>query len=739
MNASMRILVKIILIILLQFLDSTEVPSSVTPQRKEVSTAILTETVTPLHTIGNVLFYGNLVIELPIGVTAEKKDAALDNQQAGDVIDLNGIKEDAPLAPRLWITHYRGQYTDEGTMIRALLEQIPDTAFRLRYRDFDEKRYLFTYLSEDKVGYVIVCGKDVYFVEELTYAGRNIFGQLLDNHAVWWGYGFQSVGDRESEDNIVWFDRIQQGNDFFLVLRYTEEDGRRWIKLFCDETPSNVWQEIEIDAIETVRDEWIAYGDYNFDGYLDMNVSSKVVYLWNPVKKQYEAAQIPEEFMQLREKAYFSETEIIWGYDYNNLKNWIDIDECETLWKWAGNTLIKERTCNAQIRGETVQLGVYNGSSDSVLSACNVTLEEYQEGSGKVQLFYKNFYQNMVPAETFAYVHSMKYDRENIVYIPQEFLDFVEDAMLNGTEAESLKPMQNDRELSEEEILSIAENNIDLRQTVIDKTWGNPYLMVMTDGDNDGIMDIIARESSGGTDGSAVFVFYQGQKDGTFQRTDIFSSVREEFGVFLYQGKNYLLRTLFDYDKKIYSGLSISCYVEGKRVEEAVLMRAPKNYKTILTECTQEKYRSYAEQVAMESLLYQAWLKEEDSITGKGEQKLADYGMYQCDLNNDGVMDTYQKELWKPSSIGICEYLHFDGDGEAIAPVKEMLDSLEEGTPIMMWVDMVQDKNIINVMSQTGLEDFTIAGFLLQDSAYERLYEICVDVTYAVDVSGRGR
>lgn len=734
MNASMRILIKIMLIILLKFFDTTEAPSNFTPQNKEISTTMLTEIATPLYTIGNTLFYGNLVIELPIGVTAEKKDATLDNQRATDVIDLKGAY-DAPLPPRLWITHYRAQYTDEGKMIRALLERMPDTTLRLRYRDFDEKRYLFTYLSEDKMGYIIVCGNDVYFVEELIYLGKAIFGELLDNHGVRWGYGFWNIGDRENEDNIVWFDRIQLGNDFFLVLRYTEEDGRRWIKLLCDKAPSNVWQEIEIDSIETPREEWIIYEDYNFDGYFDINISSKMIYLWNSVKKQYEAAQIPAEFMQLQSRAYFPETEIIWGYDYNTVEseNWMDIDERETLWKWTGNTLMKERACNAQMGGERVQICISDGSSDNEMFECNVALEEYREGSEKVQLFYKRFYENMVPAETFTNVHSIKYDRENIVYIPQEFLDFVVDAMLNGTEVKNLKPMLNDRELSEEEILSIAENNIDLRQTVIDKTWRNPYLMVMADGDNDGIPDIIARESYGGSDGSVAFVFYQGQEDGTFQQTDVFSAMREEFGIFSYKGKNYLLRTLFDYDKKIYNGLSITYYMEGKHVEEAVLMRVPKNYKTILTECVQEKYQSYAEQIAIKSLLYKIWLEEENSITGNSEQKLADYGMYQCDLNNDGVMDTYQKELWEPSNINICEYLYFDGDGEAIAPVKKMLDSLE-GTPIMMWIDLVQDKNIINVISQTGLEDFTITGFLVQDFEYERLYEIRVDVTYAIDV-----
>ena len=55
----------------------------------------------------------------------------------------------------------------------------------------------------------------------------------------------------------------------------------------------------------------------------------------------------------------------------------------------------------------------------------------------------------------------------------------------------------------------------------------------------------------------------------------------------------------------------------------------------------------------------------------------------------------------------------------------------------MMWVDAVQGKNVINVMSQTGLEDFAITGFLVSGFSYEQLYDICVDVTYGVNVSGK--
>lgn len=73
MDASIRILMKVMLILFLKLFDSTEAPPNITSQNKEASTAMLTEIATPLHTIGNMLFYGNLIIKLPAGVTGEKK------------------------------------------------------------------------------------------------------------------------------------------------------------------------------------------------------------------------------------------------------------------------------------------------------------------------------------------------------------------------------------------------------------------------------------------------------------------------------------------------------------------------------------------------------------------------------------------------------------------------------------------------------------------------------------------
>ena len=260
--------------------------------------------------------------------------------------------------------------------------------------------------------------------------------------------------------------------------------------------------------------------------------------------------------------------------------------------------------------------------------------------------------------------------------------------------------------------------------------------MITADGDNDGMMDIIARESYGGSDGAVDFVFYQGQADGTFRRTDVYPSVREEFGIFSYDGRNYLFRTLFDYEKKIYNGISIMCYEEGVCVERADLMLVPEQYETTLAYCTSDRYRPYAQHLAADSLTYKETYEDTANCLGTAEEKLSGYAEYQCDLNNDGVMDRYEKTLWDTSNINVCNYLHFEGEGSAAEMVNDALGTLE-GTPVMMWVDESAGKNVVNVMSQTGLEDMAVTGFLMNGTSYRKVYEIHVDAAYGVAVSGR--
>lgn len=637
MNAPIKMFINLLLIYLL----CVGVGSHFNHEKEPMS-ATLTQIVTSLQTVGNHMYYGSLDIEWPDGVTAQLQEADPGERRTWDAIDLKGLG-DAPLAPRIWITHYRADCENEWRITSALLDLLPDTTLQYTYRDRENKINLFTYTNRYKSGYILNCKNDIYLVEELTYGSENVFGGLLDDRSVRWNSGHEA-GNRHNRTWISLFDKIHIGEDSFLAMRYTADDGRRWIKLICDEAAGMtsdedviVYQKIEIKPIKVLSEEQITYKDYNFDGYLDIGVASDTVWLWNPDEEKYVETQAPEEFLKL----------------------------------------LGERT----------------------------TL--------------------------FSFWNKIDCSKEEFTYIPQGLLDKVADAMREGTELETLKAMVNDRELSGTEILSLAKVNVDLRQTIVERSWSGAYLMVMADGDNDGIMDIIARESYGGSDGSAEFVFYQGQENGTFRRTTSFPSVQEEFAILEYDGRNYLFRTLFDYEKKLYNGISITYCVDGRRIEQAELMLKPERYETTLVNCTQENYKTYAEQIAADSLNYKALFEGDKNILGSSEEKLSDYGKYQCDLDNDGVVDEYEKVLRSTSSINVCDYLHFNGTGKVADTVNEILFSLE-GTPVVMWVDAVQGKNVINVMSRTGLEDIAITGFLVSGASYEQLYDIRVDATYDV-------
>ena len=748
MNASIKVLIKLLLIALAELYTLTGGNLESVLRRSggvEAPVAALTEIITPVQTAGNRVYYGNLVIDLPDGVTASLQNPWMKEQYTGDVIDLEGYGDNL-LPPRIWITHYRADDMGMWAMTGALLDLLPDTTLRYVYRDRDENINVFTYTNGDKNGYILNRGEDIYIVEELMYEYKYVFGGLIDDKAVRWNDG-QEVGSRFNNKWLTFFDRLHIGEDSFLALRYTESDGdgRRWLSLIRDDDSggrsadeAGVYQRIEIHPVERTSDEWITYKDCNFDGYTDIIASSDAVYLWNPDEKKYREAQVSGEFLSLPYRVYFPETETIWGYIYDNVdsepadRN--DFDEMESLWQWEGDELVKKRECVAQARADVVNLQAYDMVSGKMLFEQSVRQEEYSDGSANVQALFAQFYEKLAPADAFSRFHTISYSKEDMTHIPQGFLDQVEGAMLDGTELETLKPMVNDRELSDEEILAIARDNTDMRQTVIDKSWAG-YLMITADGDNDGIMDIIARESYGGSDGAVDFVFYQGQADGTFRRTDVYPTVRQEFGILAYDGGNYLFRTLFDYEKQIYNGISIMYYENGVCVERADLMLVPEQYETTLAYCTSEKYRAYAQQLATDSLTYKETYEDEANCLGTAEEKLSGYAEYQCDLNNDGVMDSYEKTLSYTSSINVCNHLHFEGGGSAAEMVNEALGTLE-GTPVMMWVDEAAGKNVVNVMSQTGLEDMAVTGFLFNGSSYRKLYEIRVDAAYGVTVNG---
>lgn len=743
MSVSLGLLLKMLLLVLVMIFDQMGVLPEISVRAGdywEQPRSILTQVDTKIRTEKGFLYYGQLVLELPNGVSAKVQES----EQAGDVIDLRGAGNGV-LAPRIWIAHYRSGDSNEWAMASALLDLLPDITLRLRHRDAETGTNLFTYTCGYKNGYILTYGNDIYIVEEMSDESACGFGKMLDNRDVCWADGGREGGDQLDDSYAVWFDKLTVGEDSFLAFCYTAQDGKRWLNLMKDGDYSHVYQKIKVET--PASDEQLICKDYNFDGYTDIKFSSQGLYLWKPGKKCYEKADVPEEFMQLQSEAVFSETEVIWGYQsvYGDEENQNDIDETETLWQWTGiqDTLVKRRECRAQIRGKTVRIqgqdsiGYPNAEFNQTFM-----LEEYQQGSAEVRALYENFYDKMAPAETYTRFHVMEYGMSHMRYVPQGLLNQTMDALLRGVSSWELVPQRTGEWLSEKEILEIAKDNPDLRHAVARGLTEDPYTVVMVDGDNDGILDIIAQEdseSSIGNDGLKDYVFYQGQGNGIYLKTDVYSSAQEGFSNINYEGKNYLRCASYNCAKGRYDGISIICFEDGGIVEQADLILTPDSYEFALAQYTQKEYRPYAEQLAADALTYKAVFDEYGKVVGSGEKVLSgdeDY-RYQCDLNNDGVAERYKKELLHSDSTNICEYVHFDGEGTGIEVVNEALYSLDH-TPVMIWAEDYQGENIVNMMVLTGLEDFEITSFLITGSAYEKICGVCAEADYGVSVSGRG-
>ncbi|MDE7267509.1 MAG: hypothetical protein K2N89_08600 [Lachnospiraceae bacterium] len=715
-----------------------------TDENADTSFAQLTLLDTKIQLDGNTLSYGKLQITLPDGVTVEQQEpdggtVVIDLVGAESAREKEGFYRSKPFPPRIWLANYHVEYDDIMELISALLDLLPGVSIREQYISGEEHCYLYTYneytFTTDKKGYLLIYEDDVYIVEEISAESYYGFGALLDDKAVQWKDRTCALEDGNSYEKQLYSKCNVESDMTFLVLQTAIADKMRVLILYRDGYFSSIYQNI-------VYEEWRkepSFKDCNFDGYPDIVVSDTRIYLWNTEQKKYEATQIPEDFSEYSwYTRFFPETETIWRYDFDYVRDvegttsWDDGDYTEILWKWEGAALVKQRECIAEVRGKDVRISAYEGSLSNILFDKTFTREDWEQNRMEVQKLYRQFYAGMVLEENDGRLHTIDYDQESEEYIPQALLDIITKAMLDGVELETMEELANDRELTRDEVSAIAKDNLAMRCDLVEaEVCAGNYIMVMADADNDGIMDIVAEEYFGGTAGFTEYVFYKGQEDGTYQKTSSYDAVQEEFAIISYDGKNYLCRTLYDHNKKIYSGFGIACYVDGVQVQTADLTLFPEEYDIRLAECAGEEYRAFAENIFENSLHFKEMIDEYKNIDGISEESsLMEEYEYQCDLDNDGEAEQYNKSIWLPSNM-LSEHLYFYGDGKGIEHTNDALDTVE-GTPIMMWVEPFAEKNIINVISLTGLHDFEITGFLLNGAEYTSIYRITAEVTYGV-------
>lgn len=704
-------------------------------QNQDTNTSIQegTQKMVPLETkiqLGkNTLSYGKLQITLPAGVTIEEQKPKNDTH----VIDLIGAEknENAPFPPRIWLSHYQAVYQNKWELASALLDVLPDTTLRIYDKLGDNLHYLFTYNRQNKNGYVLAYQNDICIVEEIVAESGYSFGNLLEIDAVHWEDSIQKLDVRRNNIDYADLNKIKAEKDCtLLAVQSADKEETREISLFRDGYFSALIMKLSFAECPFN----IEFEDYNFDGCTDMIVPWTEIILWNTDKKKYEEVQMPRDF-PIRSGAiiHYPQTRTIWGYDREYVKDasgwssWDYYDETETLWRWEKTAIVKKRECVTEVREESVRIWAYEGNPSNMLFDETFTTKEWEQNSVRVQKRYQQFYDGMVWEEGGGKLHKIDYDQEHQEYIPRSLLDIIKKAMLDGTVSETIKKFQIDSQLTNDAVLTIAKDNLEMRSDMIwAKRLGGHYYLDMADVDNDGILDLIGNEYLNGSEGE--YSLYQGQKDGTYEKTQSPSFMTKQFVILSYDGKNYLCRTFYGYDRK--RNISLSCYVDGALAETVHLAFFPEKYEIRLAECAEDQYKTLAEDVLQNAVSYKEKIDKGKNINGGSEEESSfdRYG-YQCDLNNDGLLEHYNKDVW---TEGDLIYLHFSSEDAGIEEAVCEMEQSVEGSAVMMWAEPFAGENIINIISVTEQEGFEITGFLLNGTEYKKQYRITADVVYGV-------
>lgn len=334
---------------------------------------------------------------------------------------------------------------------------------------------------------------------------------------------------------------------------------------------------------------------------------------------------------------------------------------------------------------------------------------------------------------------------ESPTYIPETLLEFL--GNLTGKEneeiIENITPLINDSRLEEEELEeykndpAVAECIERLEESEGLLSGGGMFLRV--DGDNDGIEDLFAWISDGGSMGGNARVFLKGQKDGGFVRTDSWEDITQELIFIEFEGKNYLLETTYDYNKKYTDGFLVSCFQEGFCCERIYIRLTNDGYKADIN-LTDRSYKELADKIAgMKDAGFQKdydydWLFDigngevkDDAPEGLEDTRRGAY--YRSDINNDGKEEWYTKSVFYPSSLyaNMCleDSLYLNGNSER----EELITyyGLEcEGVPLAFWVEHVEetDKQIVCLLCYDGLSRYIVYGVLIEGEKAAEVMEI---------------
>ncbi len=331
--------------------------------------------------------------------------------------------------------------------------------------------------------------------------------------------------------------------------------------------------------------------------------------------------------------------------------------------------------------------------------------------------------------------------------ITEKLIDYLSEYLLKSREELQaiMLPMVSDQELSMEEVQVLAAANPCIKNKLLEIAscpWGIG-IWLKTDADNDGIKDIFLCEYLGGSLGSVYYSLFQGQEDGSYLLTDKRELLKEEFAFITFEGKQYLARTTWEFTKKVYDGIALDYYENGKYQGTAWVKIAEKTEEgarsTELNYVADEYYEKLYEGLNAFSLKYDPYMEEP---VGTAEQIVEATEGYDrlCDIDNDGESEYYHSYIWMSSNYYTVDFLIFAmQDEEKNDRINDILFEDETGIPKYVWVDKTELGNVTYILYEDGLYDFHINGYLIEPEEYRKVIRTDCKVQTQIEVEYRGK
>lgn len=662
--------------------------------------------------------YGKITVILP-----EKCSLEYQEGEDGAVRVCLSAKENPSFLRKMYFTHYKVKWDEPWELVLTAFQlsgqervewfsiqsgtDPEDRSFGVQAEDRENRRYF----------YVLVCEEDLYLLED---EGTDSFS-----------FRFEDWGDGR---NLKWSDSgkdiIRARKDF--IYRLGDKDSMAF--LLCvdkeEEEQNLLFQGGNFEKpVQILDGHEYQCGDINFDGYPDIKIYDKEkeessYFLWDASKNLFIEAVVPEVgyfFFDNR----LDDFQTIW--DYND--SWDSQGQrqmTESLYRWEGTTLEEIRRISCRIGEDEVTITLTDEKSGECLETGTFQRKGW-ETNPEVRELYIQFYKGYAPEELYYMRHDAPGEEE---VIPDSLVKALARAIEKGTDSELLESLETGRELSEDEKREAGLKSADIAAIlgVFEGNYSGYLVMTLADLDNDGCEDIFSETYYGGSGGFADYILYQGNVDGEYQRTGLGSGEYVWwYSVICWEGKNYVCRNERDSGSKLLSGKVLEGYQDGELAETVWLNLVPEKQKVSVTFC-QEGYREIAEKERQKASEIHEQTDIYDIVIGDAEQRTKnteEKNVFFSDIDNDGVIERYKKYIWTASSIGLVDCLSFEMEESEKEEVVIAAIWDNDGCPIMLWVDAYNGENIVNIMYRTGLYDYEIDGFLVENTGtYSTLYTI---------------